>query len=456
LKKATTSRTLALEVLDKIYRTDGYADIVLDSFLKNAPALDQRDKSLASNLVYGVLRRQNFLDAHIVQASARPLRKIKPRLLSVLRLGAYQLFFLDRIPARAAVNETVNLSKYAGFSHAAGFVNAVMRKLSSEDWRLELPEDRAARLSLLFGCPVNIVKSWIEEYNVEGAEAMLGQVSRIPSRWLRIDSRKISRDQARLELEKAGIKARPGAFAPESLLVEACGDLREISLVAERKTVVQDQASQLIAHLVNPEPGWKILDACAAPGMKATHMAQLAGGDARVFALEVHPARARAMAEICREYDFKNVEIIVADALSYKVDTFFDAVLADAPCSGLGVLNRNPEAKWRMKPEKLNSLPDFQYGILSNLADCVRPGGLLVYSTCTSNRNENDEVVRRFLAQRHDFKLERPPPDAGVDWTGLTTADGFLKTYPRPAEDDESRTLDGFFGARMRRSDANP
>lgn len=450
LKIAETPRSLALEVLDKIAKTSGYSDIVLDACLKNASTLDQRDKSLAGNLAYGVLRWQNLLDAHIEQVSNLPLRKIKPRLLWILRMGAYQLFFLNRIPHRAAVNETVNLARNSGFFHAAGFVNAVMRKLSSVDHRLSLPKHPAARFSLLFGCPVWIVELWLKEHGVEGTEAMLGQLSRIPSRWLRIDSRKINMDRAVAELEASGIEAYPGAFAPEAILIKYSGDLRDIPMIVKGQALVQDQASQLIAHMLAPKPGWKILDACAAPGLKATHLAQLAGDETKVVALEIHGHRARAMAETCEKHGFKNVEIIVGDALDYKAEFLFDAILADAPCSGLGVLNRNPEAKWRLDPEKMKSLPKLQCNILLNLADSLKVGGVLIYSTCTSSRAENDGVIECFLAQRSDFRLERPPMGE-FDFGDLVSSDGFLKTYPRAMEDDESRALDGFFGARLKK-----
>lgn len=461
MKRPTHPRALALRALEALERREGFADAVLDGFFSRHPELRARDRALASHLVYGVLRWRNRLDAHLARAAARPPERMHPRLLQILRLGAYQLLFLDRIPPRAAVGETVELARQAGQGHATGFVNAVLRRVAALGPELELPAEPAARLALLFGCPPWLVERWTLEHGPGGAEAMCRAASRIPPLWLRVNTARLAREDALETLLEAGLEAGPGAYAPEALWVAGAGDPRTLPLVADGKAVVQDQASQLVAHLVAPDPGARVLDACAAPGLKATHLAALAGPGGNVTALDVHPHRVRQVEELARRLGCHGVRAQVADARTFPPldDGPFDAVLADAPCSGLGVLARNPEAKWRRTPESLGELPPLQRALLENLADAVRPGGVLVYATCTTLRAENEDVVEAFLARRPDFELEPPAaraPLAGgaVSWEGLLTPGGCLRTYPDPQAGEGAAAVDGFFAARLRRSGA--
>lgn len=456
MKRPTHPRALALRALEDLERREGFADAVLDGLFSRHPELPARDRALASHLVYGVLRWRNRLDAHLLRAASRPLERMHPRLLQLLRLGAYQLLFLDRIPPRAAVSETVELARQTGQGHATGFVNAVLRKVAALGPELELPTEAAARMALLFGCPTWLVEQWTREHGPEGAEALCRASSRIPPLWLRVDIARSSREDALTTLREAGLEAVPGAFAPEALWVSGAGDPRTLPLVAEGKAVVQDQGSQLVAHLVAPGPGARVLDACAAPGLKATQLAALAGPGGEVTALDIHPHRARQVEELARRLGCEKVRAQVADARVYRAAEPYDAVLADAPCSGLGVLARNPEAKWRRTPESLGELPPLQGALLENLADAVRPGGVLVYATCTTLRAENEDVVEAFLARRTDFRPEPPParapqPGAAVSWEGLLTSEGYLRTYPGPQAGDGAASVDGFFAARLRR-----
>ncbi|MBI5015744.1 MAG: 16S rRNA (cytosine(967)-C(5))-methyltransferase RsmB [Deltaproteobacteria bacterium] len=453
MSQAPDARSLALSALHAMRRREAFADAVLDGVLGRHPELDARGRGLTSHLVYGVLRWQNRLDAHLARASSRPLEKTHPLLLDILRLGAYQLLFLDRVPDRAAVSESVELARRSGHAHASGFVNAVLRKVAAQGPDLTLPADPAMRLSLLFGCPVWLVEVWRREHGEVGAERLCRAASVIPTLTVRIDLAAASRADVLAELGAEGVTAGAGRWAPEAVWVEGAGDPRALGVVARGGAVVQDQASQLIAHWVAPQPGWSVLDACAAPGLKATHLARLTGEGSRIVALDVHPHRVRMIEELSRRLGIGNVEVRCADAREYRPDDgrLFDAVLVDAPCSGLGVLSRTPDAKWRRSPEEAAALPALQLALLRNLADAVRPGGILVYATCTTLRAENEDLVAAFLAERPDFH-RTPPPPGPVAWAAVTSAEGDLRTYPDHVGEAGGEALDGFFGARLARS----
>ena len=451
MSRKAEPRTLALRALREVERRDAYADAVLDGLLTRHPGLPPRDRSLVSHLVYGVLRWRNRLDAHIAQASDRPLRKMHPQLLEILRLGAYQILFLDRVPDRAAVHETAELARRSGLAHAVGFVNAVLRKIAASGGEILLPEDPAPRLSLLFGCPQWLVEAWMEEHGAEGAEALCRASSQIPALTLRIDTARLPRDRAVEELREAGLEAGPGRYAPEAVWVEGAGDPRGISLVQRGLAVVQDQASQLIAHVLSPDPGWRVLDACAGPGLKATQLGQRMGGAGVVVALDIHPARAQMVLDLANRLGVGSVQVKTADARTYDSEETFDGALVDAPCSGLGVLSRTPEAKWRRDPEQLTSLPSLQLAILEGVSRLIKQGGVLVYATCTTLKAENEAVVEEFVRRCPEFSLE-PPPAGEVPWEGFTTATGYFRTYPHRVGEPRDRALDGFFAARLRRA----
>ncbi len=454
MSRSPDARSLALTILETLERREAFADAVLDAVLSRHPGMAPRDRALVGQLVYGVLRWRNRIDAHIARASSRPLRRIHPTVLEILRLGVFQILFLDRVPARAAVHQAVEEARRRGQAHAAGFVNAVLRTVARQGPELPLPRDPVGRLSLLFGCPGWVVEAWVREHGEAGAEALCRAASRVPPLWLRVSTARVGRDEAVRRLRAEGIPAQPGRFAPEAVLVEVRGDPRAVSLIREGLAVIQDQASQLVAHLLAPEPGWRVLDACAAPGLKATHLAEGVGPAGRVTAVDVHPHRARQVAALARRLALGNVDVAAADATRPPCRARFDAVLVDAPCSGLGVLSRTPEAKWRRTPEHVAGLPDLQLRLLRAAAGLVRPGGVLVYATCTTLRAENQGVVERFLEEAPGFAPE-PPPPGPVPWPDLMDDEGYYRTFPRAVAGEGPAALDGFFGARLRRREGS-
>lgn len=449
MTRTPDARSLSLEALHALRRRDAYAEHVLDGLFGRHPGLEARTRALSSHLVYGVLRWQNRLDAHLVRAAQRPLAKTHPLVLDILRLGAYQLLYLGRVPDRAAVSESVELAKRSGQAHAAPFVNAVLRKVAALGPELPVPETPAERLALQYGCPPWLVEQWLSSFGEPGAERLCRASSLIPTLTLRIDTRRLTREGAVEELAVQGPEAGLSAWSPEGVWVEGGGDPRTLGPVATAEAVVQDQASQLVSHLLAPKPHWRIVDACAAPGLKATHLAQLMNNRGDILALDLHPHRVRMIEELALRLRATSVHAEVADAALWSPrDGAVDAALVDAPCSGLGVLCRTPDAKWRRNPRDLGEFPPLQLSLLRNVAGHVRPGGVVVYATCTTAHSENEDVVGQFLRERPEFSVESPPAGA-VRWEGLVTPEGYFRTFPGAVGEGREKALDGFFGARL-------
>jgi 16S rRNA (cytosine967-C5)-methyltransferase len=423
---------------------NAYASELLHSHkLEN---LSTADRALATELVMGVLRWRSRLDEIIVASSARPLKKVDGEVLNALRMAAYQLQFLDRIPARAAINESVELVKRAQKRSAAPFANAVLRKIS--EIKLEPPPktivgDPLQFLSREFAHPEWLVKRWVAEFGVEHAWAICKHDQRIPTTAVRLDSSEI--DQ---ELIKDGIELAPGALLTTSRTV-AAGDVTRTRAFREGRVFIQDEASQLVAALVGT--GSRLLDCCAAPGGKTAALAAR-NPTAQVIAAELHPHRADVLRKRVRA---PNVQVIAADALALPLQGGFDRVLADVPCSGTGTLARNPEIKWRLTPEDLADLHIRQVGILRAALQQLLPGGRAVYSTCSLEREENQDVVEEVLRDNPLYQvrdcreqLQRLRETRELVWDDLDSLlnGTFLRTLPG------AYPCDGFFAAIIERS----
>jgi 16S rRNA (cytosine967-C5)-methyltransferase len=448
ISKAPGARGLAATALDEIERRGAYADQYLDSLFRRMGKLDSRERGLVTALVYGVLRRRNLLDAAIQNVYGRPLKKLHPALHTILRVGAFQLLFLDRIPAPVAVSETVELAAGSGHAKARGLVNALMRKISSVGMGFPRPPGFDEKLGLENGFPSWIIEKWRTAEGEEGARMMAEAFGAIPPVFLRVDTEKLSREEALASLGETR-ESGCGEFSQQGIWLSGGGDLRELRLLREGLAVMQGQASQLVSLLVAPKPGMRVLDACAAPGLKTTHLASLMGDKGEILALDIHPNRVQTIEELAKKLGLKSIRPIVADAALAWDDNPFDAVLVDAPCSGMGVLSHNPEKRWRLTPKELAQLPELQRRILENTAKMVKPGGVLVYATCTTAREENEEMVEGFLTGNPSFEIE---PAAAFIPAALVTAEGYMRTFPRPQAVSPSGHLDGFFAARMRRS----
>ncbi len=446
-------RHIAFDILTRV--DDGaFADLALDAALAKRERLDPRDRGLVTELVYGVLRLRGRLDFALSQFSRQPLGRLERGALRLLRLGAYQLLELDRIPSHAAVHATVELARQVGLERVSGLVNGVLRSLERERDSIPWPPPETIRPYLQHVCslPSWLSKELLRQFpNAESralAEALAGQ----PPVTLRVNTLKTDRAALLVAMEEAGHQVRPCNYAPEGIIVEKRSE-NPFPGDAEGWYQVQDEASMLIAHLLGAEAGDRILDSCAAPGGKTTHLAALTGNRGAILALDKHPQRVELIERGAQRLGCEKIEARTWDLT--EVPDFleaesFDRVLVDAPCSGLGVLRRNPESRWTRTSLDVKELAALQRTILAQVAPLVRPGGVLLYSVCTFTRRETDEVVSDFLAAHPGFVQEDLRGVVPEAWSGLITESGALRSFPHRHDG-----MDAFFAVRLRRRGAD-
>jgi 16S rRNA (cytosine967-C5)-methyltransferase len=438
------ARAVAFEILLRVEREDSYASELLHS--SALAKLSSRDHGLATELVMGVLRWRSLLDQRLAAASSQKLNQLDAEVLAALRLGAYQLLFLSRVPARAAIFESVELVKAARKRSASPFVNAVLRKLAAaaaKDALAKFSESPdATTLAHNAAHPAWLVARWTEHYGLEAVRQICAHDQTVPDTSIHIyDS------QSEAELAEAGVQLAPGQLLTAARRVVA-GDVTQTRAYREGRVSIQDEASQLVALLAGH--GKKILDCCAAPGSKTSLLARH-NPQAAVFATELHPHRARLLRSLSR---MPNVHVVAADARSLPFANSFDRILADVPCSGTGTLARNPEIKWRLKAEDLHDLQARQIAILQSALAQLARGGRLVYSTCSLEREENEAVVSAALDGASKFKvadlkgeLEQLRLAGEVCWPNIASlvSGPYLRTIPGV------HPCDGFFAAMIER-----
>jgi 16S rRNA (cytosine967-C5)-methyltransferase len=431
------ARVAAYDVVRAV--SDGEADLPSALARARGPLKDERDRALAGEIATGTLRWQAAFDHVIAAFAGRPARRLDPEIRDILRISTFQLLHLDRVPASAVVDDAVDLTRRAGKRSAAPFVNALLRRVSRERGRLPLPRrpadsgDRDAALdylSIALSHPRWLVGRWLDRYGFEAAEAWCTFDNAPAALTLRANRLRTTSAELGNALAKAGVRTRPGRFAPDALVVED-GNPLSTPLAKEGLFVVMDEASQLVALFVDARPGERILDACASPGGKTTAMAADMADRGAVVAADVRPKRVRLLADTVRASGATCVHMVQADAartLPFAADAF-DAVLIDAPCSGLGTIRRDPDIRWRRKEEDFPALKDLQRRILEAAAPAVRAGGRLVYATCSSEPEENEVVIDGFLQEHPEFRPVRPSgwPDP---LAYLLDAAGRLRTLP--------------------------
>ncbi len=442
------ARRIAFDVLTRV--NDGaYADLSLDQALRRLSRIDPRDRGLATELVYGVLRQQNRLDYVLAERTRQTLNELEPPVLLLLRIGAYQILALDRIPAAVAVHETVTLAKQVGLQRAAGLTNAVLRRLIREIGNLVWPsyeQDPVGHLTWALSLPAWLAELWHRDLGDESV-ALAKSLLKPARLSLRVNTLKIDRDAYLQQLLETGHQGQKTLFAPEGLVITDRGNA---PLPGDQQGFyqVQDEASMMIAHLVDPKPDEILLDCCAAPGGKTTHLAALTGNRAKITALDLHPHRLRLVEQGAQRLGCKNIVTKVWDMTQppgFLSAKSFDAILVDAPCSGLGVLRRNPEIRWRLQPGDLSDLQQRQLAILDQASRLVGKGGRLVYSVCTFSREETTLVVEQFLQHHPDFILQPLATIVPQTWHPLIDRLGALRTLPH------CHGLDGFFAVRFER-----
>jgi 16S rRNA (cytosine967-C5)-methyltransferase len=368
------------------------------------PLADARDRALLLELVSGTLRMRAAIDYQLAARVSRPLSRLDTEVLCILRASAFQLLYLSRLPAAAVINDAVELTRRAGKSSAAGLVNAVLRALARDRDRLTWPDDPA----IVHSHPRWLVDRWTARYGPEAAGAWLQFNNRSAPLCLAANRLLTTRDALAEELQRAGVSTTPTPRAAHGLYVTE-GHPLELPAFSEGRFLVQDEASQLVAELTSPAAGSRVLDLCASPGGKTVALAAEVGERGHVVAGDVRPHRVRLLAQTlarCRVRHASVVHLPAGGPLPFAPASF-DTVLIDAPCSGLGTVRRDPDIKWRRSPDDLPAFAAVQRALMARAAGLVRSGGTLVYSTCSSEPEENAGVVRAFLEARTDYHLER-------------------------------------------------
>ena len=438
------ARAVAYAVLRRVFEQDAWADRALHGEVRRA-GLDARDRALATQLAYGAVQRAATLDHVIATLAGRSVERLQPPLLAALRLGAFQLVFLDGVAAHAAVGESVELAK-ADAPRGAGLVNAVLRRAAREGRALveALPEATPGEAALRHSYPDWIAELWFEALGADDARALMAAGNRPAEAALRANSLRTTAAALAAELPVA---SHPAEGLPEGLVLEGAFDAFGSPLWEQGAFMPQSRAAMAVARVLGPRAGERVLDLCAAPGGKTTHLAALMEGRGSVVAVERHPGRAQALARTAARMGAGTVvEVRTGDAAEPQEAGAYDRVLVDPPCSDLGTLAARPDARWRKAPSSPAELAAVQGPILRAGADALRPGGTLVYSTCTISPAENEGVVEAFLAEREDFTAEDLGPSEWSLWQHGTRP-MFLQTLPH-----RDRT-DGFFIARLRRSE---
>ncbi len=440
------ARETAARVLFEVGEKGAYANVALARELRKK-GLEDVDRRFCTELVYGTVKASGTVDWILRRYTDRSLKKIDPMICAILRLGIYQLFFLERVPASAACNESVELAKKYGHGGTVKFVNAVLRSAAREPQRAEFPRGKGHAteyLALSAFHPQWLVKRWIKAFGYEECEKLCAFDNEEPVLSLRTNILRTKREELLKLLREAGAEAEASRWTPEGILCGSHGSLDALMPLQQGLCQVQDESSMLVAHIVDPQPGEFLIDCCAAPGGKTTHLAERMGDKGRILACDIYEHKLDRIRENAERLGISSVEPVLLDArgIGQRYSRQADRVLADVPCSGLGVLRRKPDLRWNKTEAELRELPALQRAILDSAAEAVKPGGILVYSTCTIERAENEDVVKDFLKDHPEFSAEQ----AGAFLPEEKRQEEMLQLYP------QKDGTDGFFIARMRRN----
>lgn len=433
-----SARQVAFEALLKVHRDGAYSNLAVDSLLKENDQLDDRDKAFVSNIVYGTIDRLILIDYNLSLYLNQPVRKLKPELHTILRMGTYQLLFMDKVPSRAAVNESVNLAKVNKSAFAASLVNAVLRRVSDNGVQLpEGGENNPEYLSVKYSCPEWIITLWKDAYGIDNAIALAEKALEAAPVVIRVNTAKTTSDELIDKLAAEGVVSEKSDAVPNALIIRNTGSVEELDAYKEGLFHAQDIASQLCCMALDVKEGETVFDLCAAPGGKTFTIAENMNNTGVVRSFDIYQSRVELIKSGAVRLGLNNVYTYLSDASIFNENYgFADKVLCDVPCSGLGIIRRKPEIRFKKKSE-IDGLPEIQYRILCNAVKYLKDGGRLVYSTCTLNPQENSQVCDRFLSEHPEFSAVEVHPD-----------------LPRYGEGDKYLTLmphlhstDGFFVA---------
>lgn len=439
------SRKIALKILAEV-KEGAYSNLALDKYLTGVQ--DKRDRALITEIVYGVLRLQNRLDFVIKQYSRLPVEKMDEEVLLALRIALYQILYLDRIPESAAVNETINAIKGMTNRGAIGFVNGLLRNIIRSKNKIKFPgpEEMRSYLTNYLSHPEWLVNYWMKVYGVKNTIKLCKYNNRPADLVIRINTLKYNSEEVldaysgnNIQLKKTGI--------PDTYLVQNFNNVEELPLYEEGGFIVQGPAAALAGHILNPEPGMKILDMAAAPGVKTTHLAALMDNKGEITALDIYDHKLDLIRENCKRLGVDIVKTIKQDSSIYETAERFDMILLDAPCSGLGLIRQKPEIRWTKSMKDIEILSDIQYDMLKNAVKLLKKSGILLYCTCTLTREENqkniDNIINIFKDKLEIMDIENDLLRLNIDNKYSAFENGYLELFP-----PENNT-EGFFLAKI-------
>jgi len=453
--KVDPIREIVLKVLFKIDSKKGYINVILNELLEKNKA-STRDAAFINEITYGVVRNRNRLDWTISQFSLKDFNKTPIWIKNILRMGVYQLLFLEKVPDYAVCNESVQLAKKYGNPNVAKFVNSILRNIIRNRENIYWPDkDRepALYISMVYSHPYWIIERWLNRFGFKETIEICKANNKIPSLVIRANTLKISRSDLKKFLEKEDIAVKEGIFTEEALYLKGLPNITKFPAYQEGLFQIQDEASILVSHLVAPLPGEFIIDVCSAPGGKTTHLAQLMNNKGVILAFDTNKKRLSMVEENCKRLGINIVTTQLNDVtkLNKKYINKADKVLVDVPCSGLGVLRRKPDLKWQtFNLKRFQKLSKLQGEILSAAANYVKVGGRLIYSTCSTEPEENENVVNEFLDKNPNYELEDlkefiKERKLKIYKSNQNKQKKFFQIYPGLSNLD----LDGFFMAKM-------
>lgn len=404
------TRELALKILYKIDKEQAYSNIVLNDEIKqNRKNLNEKDIGLISEIVYGVTTWRLTLDEIIKKHSKIRLKKISPWILNILRMGVYQIIFLDKIPKSAAVNESVNLAKRYGHSSSSNFVNAILRKVEKSDYEefFQIKDD-IEKISKTTSMPEWLIKELLKNNNIEAVEKICKNSNIKPKITIRINNIKTTKNELIQKLQEQNISYKETDYE-DFLVLDKVKNIENLDLFKKGFFTIQDISAGLTAKILNPKSGENVLDACSAPGGKTTYIAELMGNEGNIEAWDIHEHRTKLVEQNAKRLGIEIINTQVRDASIYdeNLNEKFDKILLDVPCLGTGVIKRKPDIKWQRRIEDVSEITKIQKQILSNCSKYLKKSGFLVYSTCSILKEENEDIITNFLNENSEFNVDK-------------------------------------------------
>lgn len=441
-------REIALKILYKIDVQNAYSNIALDEMVKqNRKMIDERDIGLISEIVYGVTTWKLTLDIIINKYSKLKLKKLSPWILNILRMGIYQIIFLDKIPKSAAVNESVNLAKRYGHKSSSNFVNAILRKVDKKDYEeLFEIENNVERISKTTSMPVWVIEELLKDNEINKVENICKSSNLKPKLSIRVNNLKTNKKELIKKLKNEGCTVEEGIL-DDFLILNKAKNIENLESFKLGLFTIQDEAAGLIPIILNPDENDRVLDACSAPGGKTSYLAEIMKNSGEIESWDIYEHRLKLVEENVKRLGIKNVKTKEKDASVFdeKYKEKFDKILLDVPCLGIGVLKRKPDIKWQRSKNDIKNIVEIQEKILQNCSNYLKIGGEIVYSTCSILKDENADIIKSFINKNENFELEKITLNESEKYfEKFIKKEGYLQVY-------QNENIDGFFMAKIRK-----